>query len=127
METQHKIGLGAIVLVGLITAILLFGPPWVRGPVVTPAEFATVGPPVGQRIAQGVFGSEPAPYVEHRSECELLNSGYGLPFCDSYGPGFAMYRQEIAPRLAGYDGGPDYGVDPYSRGYGIEGRGWQLP
>jgi hypothetical protein len=79
-----------------------------------------------------------APYVERRSECELLNSGFGLPRCDLYGPAYAPpYLGYGGYGDRGYDGydeggyddyGPqEYGVNPYSRGYGVEGRGWQLP
>ena len=120
MRPVHRMGAGAILVLCAIAAILLFGPPWVRAPVLPPAD--EIGSPLNQRIAQAILGS--APYVERRSECELLNSGYGLPFCDSYGPDYALYPPERIPEFAAYE---DYDVNSYSRGYGVEGRGWQLP
>lgn len=118
-------GAGAILVLCAIAAILLFGPPWVRAPVLPPSD--EIGSPFDRRIARAVLGPESGPYVERRSECELLNSGYGLPLCDSYGPDYALYPPQRIPQFAAYEREEDFGVNSYSRGYGVEGRGWQLP
>jgi hypothetical protein len=91
---------------------------------------ALEGPAAGQPWIERADSAEgwAPPYVEHRSECELLNAGYGLPRCDLYGPAFSLYRRdEEAFYRRGYGDEREYGANPYSRGYGVEGRGWQLP